>query len=173
MEAFPVLLTLCVGNSPVTGEFPSQRQVTKSFDVFFDLRLNVRLNKQSRRRWFETPSRLLWSHCSESAHSKHIHPAKRQIESNIRHVRNSWKGFCYWMCFPVDILERIYCKKLFESIVLNINVALYFAYVSMDPYGHYRTANQQRNKHIIITTTRRFDVVSTCLLRCWFAGQVL
>ena len=33
------LLALCAGNSPVTGEFPSQRPVTRNFDVFFDLRL--------------------------------------------------------------------------------------------------------------------------------------
>ena len=39
METFSALLALCVGNSPVTGEFPSQRPVTQSFDVFFDLRL--------------------------------------------------------------------------------------------------------------------------------------
>ena len=52
------------GNSPVTGEFPSHRPVTRSFDVFFDLRLNKRLSKQSRRRWFETPSRSLWRHCN-------------------------------------------------------------------------------------------------------------
>ena len=38
--------------------------VTRSFDVFFDLRLNKRLSKQSRRRWFETPSRSLWRHCN-------------------------------------------------------------------------------------------------------------
>ena len=35
------------GDSPVTGEFPAQRPVTRSFDVFFDLRLNKRLSKQS------------------------------------------------------------------------------------------------------------------------------
>ena len=40
-----------------TGEFPSQRPVTRSLDVFFNLRLNKRLSKQSRRRWFETPLR--------------------------------------------------------------------------------------------------------------------
>ena len=34
-----VLLDLCEGNSPVAGEFPSQRPVTRSFDVFFDVRL--------------------------------------------------------------------------------------------------------------------------------------
>ena len=36
------LLALCAGNSPVTGEFPSQRPVMRGFDVFFDLRLNKR-----------------------------------------------------------------------------------------------------------------------------------
>ena len=62
IETFSSLLALCVGDSPVTGEFPTQRPVTRSFDVFFDLRLNKRLNKQSRLRWFETPSRSLWRH---------------------------------------------------------------------------------------------------------------
>ena len=37
METFSALLGLCAGNSPVTGEFPAQRPVTRSFDVFFDL----------------------------------------------------------------------------------------------------------------------------------------
>ena len=40
METFSALLALCAGNSPVTGEFPAQRSVTRSFDVFFDLSLN-------------------------------------------------------------------------------------------------------------------------------------
>ena len=62
METFSALLTLCVGNSPVTGEFPSQRPVTRSFDVFFDLRLNKRLSKQSCSWWFETLWRSLWRH---------------------------------------------------------------------------------------------------------------
>ena len=38
IETFSALLALCAGNSHVTGEFPSQRPVTQSFDVFFDLR---------------------------------------------------------------------------------------------------------------------------------------
>ena len=42
METFSVLLAICAGNSPVPGEFPTQRPVTRSFDVFFDLRLNKR-----------------------------------------------------------------------------------------------------------------------------------
>ena len=47
METFSALLALCEVNSPVTGEFPAQRPVTQTFDIFFDLRLNKRLNKQS------------------------------------------------------------------------------------------------------------------------------
>ena len=47
MEAFSALLAFCVGNSPVPGEFPAQRPVTHGFDVFFDLRQNKQLSKQS------------------------------------------------------------------------------------------------------------------------------
>ena len=47
METSSALLAICAGNSPVTGEFPAQRPVTRSFDVFFDLRLNEPLHKQS------------------------------------------------------------------------------------------------------------------------------
>ena len=67
------LLALCAGNSPVTGEFPSQRPVTRSFDVFFDPRLNKRLSKQSLGWWFETPSRPLWRHCNgDTVHWGHF-----------------------------------------------------------------------------------------------------
>ena len=49
METFSALLDFFAEKSPVTGEFPakkasnefrSQRPVTRSFDAFFDLRLN-------------------------------------------------------------------------------------------------------------------------------------
>ena len=45
--------------------FPSQRPVTRSFGVFFDLPLNKRVSKQSIPRWYETPSRSLWRHYNE------------------------------------------------------------------------------------------------------------
>ena len=64
METFSALLALCMGNSPVTGEFPSQRPVARSFEVFFDLRPNKRLSKPSWCSWFETPSPPLWLHCN-------------------------------------------------------------------------------------------------------------
>ena len=56
MKTLSALLAICAGNSPVPGEFPAQRPVTRSFDVFFDLSLNKRLSKQSWGWWFETPS---------------------------------------------------------------------------------------------------------------------
>ena len=80
MEPFSALLAFCARNSPVIGEFPAQefqeaifaeialnsldktaqRPVTRSFDVFFDLRLNKQLSKQLWGWWFETPSCPLW-----------------------------------------------------------------------------------------------------------------
>ena len=45
-------------------EFPAQRPVTRSFDVFYDLRLIKRLSKQWWGWWFETPSYPLWHYCN-------------------------------------------------------------------------------------------------------------
>ena len=46
------------------GEFRAQRPVTRRFDVFFDLRLNKRLRKQSWGWWFEKLSCPLWRYCN-------------------------------------------------------------------------------------------------------------
>ena len=62
METFSALLAIFTGNSPVPGEFHAQRPVTRSFDVFFDLRLNKKLSKQAWCWRFETLSRPLWHH---------------------------------------------------------------------------------------------------------------
>ena len=68
MDTFSALLAICAENSPVPGEFPTQRPVTRSFDVNFDLRPNKRLSKQSWGWWFEMPSRPLCRHSNECAH---------------------------------------------------------------------------------------------------------
>ena len=65
MDIFSALLAVCTGNSPVTGEFPAKRPVTRSFDISFYLHLNKRLSKQWWGWWFETLSRPLWRHCNE------------------------------------------------------------------------------------------------------------
>ena len=62
---FRVTGPLC-GEFTGPGEFPTQRPVTQSFDVFFDLRLNKPLSKQPWGWWFETLSRSLWRHRNEA-----------------------------------------------------------------------------------------------------------
>ena len=54
---------LC-GEFTGSGEFPTQRPVTRSFDGFFYPRLNKRLTKQPWAWWFETPSWSLWRQCN-------------------------------------------------------------------------------------------------------------
>ena len=51
-----------IHRSLVPGEFPTQRPLTRSFDIFFGLHLKKRLSKQSWGWWFETLSRPLWRH---------------------------------------------------------------------------------------------------------------
>ena len=60
METFSALLALCA--VPVNS--PHKGPVTRSFDVFFDLRPNKRLSKQPWGWWFETPSWSLWRQCN-------------------------------------------------------------------------------------------------------------
>ena len=92
MEPFSALLAFCAGNSPVTGEFHTQRPVTRSFDVFFELRLNKQLSKQSWGWWFETTSCPLWHQC------------------------NAMKLCCIMFKFPTIVFSR--CFKLFDWMSL-------------------------------------------------------
>ena len=73
METFSALLFLFCGEFTGPGEFPTQRPVTRSFDVFFDLHLNKRLSKQPWGWWFETLSWSLWR-CNAKATETFIMP---------------------------------------------------------------------------------------------------
>ena len=96
METFSTLLALREGNPPVIGGFPSQRPMVRSFDVSFDLRLNKRLSKQSRRWWFQTPWSSLWRDCNGNSqlqkilritwiqNATHIHSNVGPIHLNYR-----------------------------------------------------------------------------------------
>ena len=103
METFSALLAICAGNSPVPGEFPAQRPVTRGFDVFFDLRLNKRLGKQSWGWWFETLSRPLWRHRNGNYWSLYrgqwqsLSHSKRQANCLLLRLWNeTWKKFISW-----------------------------------------------------------------------------
>ena len=78
------------GKPPVMLGLPSQRPVTRGFDVFFYLRLSKPLSKQSRHRWFEVPSRWLWRHC------------------NVLKLFNLWRHCCsYWFRrYHCDIITQ-------------------------------------------------------------------
>ena len=84
METVSVLLAICAGNSPVTGEFPAQRPVKWSFDASFNLRMNKWLSKQWWDWWFETPSRPLWRHCNRFSLSR---PAQCVI-TDVSHMES-------------------------------------------------------------------------------------
>ena len=75
----------------MTGGFPSQRPVTRSFDVFFNL--NKRSSKQSGRWWFETSSRSSWRHCNASNLNQ---------STNTNPVHYSWHALDFLDCFFFD-----------------------------------------------------------------------
>ena len=91
METFSALLAICAGNSPVSGEFPAQRPVTRSFD----LRLNKRLSKQSWGWWFETLSCPLWRQCNVAQLLTHAGVIfmllLNRCVSVLRRVNTHWK----------------------------------------------------------------------------------
>ena len=87
---------------PLCGEFTGHRRIllTKASSAelwcnFFDLQLNKRLSKQSRRRWLETPSRWLWRHCNE-----------RNIVYEKRLSRDPWLHYYA----SVQRIHQIRCK---------------------------------------------------------------
>ena len=75
---FRVTCPLC-GEFTGPGEFLRQRPVTRSSDVFFELRVNKRLSKQMQGWWFETPASSLWRHCNGPMNSPHKGPAMRKM----------------------------------------------------------------------------------------------
>ena len=101
METFSALLAICAGNSPVPGEVPTQRQVTRTFDVYFDLRPNKRLSKQSWGWWFETPSHPLWRHCnvlslhSVVAASSNVNHTNMAVIVSFIIESTAYEGFAY------------------------------------------------------------------------------
>ena len=99
METFPALLAICAGNSPVPAEFPAQRPVARSFDVFFDLRLNKRLSKQPWGWWFQTLSRPLGRHRNVDGPNVKLVWRKSLVltHNTLRAGRGAWydTSYCY------------------------------------------------------------------------------
>ena len=86
------LLAISAGNSPDAGAFPAQRQVTRNFDIFFDLCLNKRLSKQSWGWWFGAPSRPLCRHCDAMKNANtSIYKADLAGRVPLVKKRNCWR----------------------------------------------------------------------------------
>ena len=129
METFSALLAFCVGNSLVTGEFPAQRPVTRSFDVFFDLRLNKHFSKESSDWWFEMPSHSLWLHCNVKSltvlsSSRQLFLCFQQLRSsqwNYLNITTSMKVLCHMNTKRNNVSIHIRQK---QNSIINYNQEL-------------------------------------------------
>ena len=88
---FCVTGPLC-GEFTGLGEVPAQRPVTRSFDVFFYLRLNKRFTKQPWGWWFERPSWSLWRHGNGYSHNKTNYTNQNNV--HLRKFPNWYYPFC-------------------------------------------------------------------------------
>ena len=88
---------ICAGNSPVPGDFPSQRPVTRSFDAFFDVRLNKRLGKNNRNAGDLRRHR---------AHYDVIVMCLLQAVVSLRDVCKSWEC-CFVQGLPIFTVQTI------------------------------------------------------------------
>ena len=121
-----------IPRSPVPGEFPAQRQVTRSFDVFFDLHLNKRLSKQSWGWWFETLSRPLWRHCNEYC--------MRSLMSGCIHANLSSNFF---LVFNDTLVQK--SMSICWSYAQQWNIST-LSYPRISPNGNVYVINSKRPK---------------------------
>ena len=135
---FRVTGPLC-GEFTGPGEFPAQRPVTRSFDVFFDLRLNKRLSKQPWGWWFETPAWPLWRH--------------RNVLNALTLSRKQT---------PIELWIIVHNYTQTKNVY-----AVYFQQVSMCRMGWANTLSQNCTEkcisiHILLQCVPKSAIVNTC-----------
>ena len=127
MEISSELLALCEGGPPV----PSQRPVLLIFDVFFDVGLNKRLNKQPRCRWFRSLWHSLWLHYND-------------MTDGILDVTPRLKMTVFWLRFHYlfrrfKVMISLHKMALSEIItakfinMLTISIVTNLTYCSLSP----------------------------------------
>ena len=140
METFSALLAICARNSPVPGEFPAQRPVTRSFDVLFDLRPNKCLSKQSLCWWFETPSGSLWRHCNGAICNSTVTQVTVSLQTCWKIRWGHFAAICNWSILMndvsgcMDILYlNVFIKWIFEHCdTFHFKTTIWFS----DPFPH-------------------------------------
>ena len=117
---FRVTGPLC-GEFTGPGEFPAQRPVTRSFDVFFDLRLYKRLSKQPLGWWFETPAWSLWRHRNVSYSLNSRIRVRYGDVWAPRHPSSSGGTLHSFTIDPDETLETMECLSGWVIHMIRIN----------------------------------------------------
>ena len=124
---------------PLWGEstghrwIPLQRPVTRSFDVFFDLCLNKRFSKQSRRWWFETPSCSWWRHCND-IYSYDL-TYTNHLKANILVRKPIRRAFSIMNDFVLSISPGRFCQQTHEMFPITRP----WGYIYKDTQDHLTT----------------------------------
>ena len=103
MKTFSASLAICAGNSPVPGEFPAQRRVTRSFRVFFDLRPNKPWSKQSWRHRAHYDVTVMWEMWGKPSAGwiKIVNPTQSRLWLMV-YWRRKDSGHHQWWYWPRD-----------------------------------------------------------------------
>ena len=149
MEIFSALLAICAGNSPVTGEFPTQRPETRSFDVYFDLRPKERLSKQWWGWWFETLSRSLWRHRNVDRVKTALHSIWRQHKMSIRTLYSTWVTCCVLLILTVQLTAQ-QINIAVSQLALRSPVNMWY------PPTYTRKGDGQSSRNLALTSVLTF-----------------
>ena len=122
METFSPLLALCEGNPLVTGGFPSQRSVTRSFEVLFYLRLNCWANNRD-----AGDLRRRRAHYNVTVMGNLMLPAGGEplVKSLLPscHWNDSWQYFdemsvvLFWMVFQLSKMSSAYRRLVCCGVI--------------------------------------------------------
>ena len=169
METFSALLAICAGKSPAISEFPSQRPVTRNFDVFFDLRLNKRLSKQSWGWWFETPSHPLWRHCNDSVEfTQYIHSIS---------TKYTFVLLCFFLkCYASVLSGFIYSYFRVPSLAGPSSSAMTLKFKNKPKWNLNRNSNFLIGENVFknnVCETVRFFFRPQCLTSSFMADKDL
>ena len=147
MKTFTPLLVLCAGNSRVTGEFPSQRPVTRCFDVFFYLRQNKRCQTVS----------LHWDSPRSCFNNK---DCLFICVFTIIKIRRSYERLIFIMGIPILVRRHIYIET-----VPCLHCQNYFGAASAirsSAFWHPPTSCMWTSISIVINTVINRDIPYGC-----------
>ena len=139
METFSELLALCAGNSPVSGEFPAQRPVTRSFDVFFHLRPNKRYSITMSKETIQShmSGMIIWAYqpyvkiCIDSP-SLHIWVDLHNQWDNMPMLYKVSFGIYEWAC--ISIFKTLYINE-HQCLFWRVREGIYVGHVTDNVLG--------------------------------------